>query len=640
MKWTALFLLCLGTLPIASAEVATVSSPNGKIVITVCKTLPADTGDWYLKVEYRKDNALREVVSGIHLGLTRGDQDFSHSLNCARVGKPTPVRERYTMVHGKRSVCSNTANEVVVSFDNSRNASLDVIIRAYDDGVAFRYQFPEKSGSYVITDELTSYEIPRSAKRWLEKWNSANEGLYTVMNGDSIQQVWCYPALFANADTSCWYLIHEADVDRGYCASRLSNTLDRSRYKVTFPDPREADGVGASMPTIAPPWKSPWRVVVIGELADIVGSTLIDDLSSPSVVENTGWIKPGLVSWNYWSNNHGTKDYKVVCEFADLAAAMNWPYTLLDWEWDIMGNGGTLEDAVRYVLARGVKPLIWYSSGMYSWIPATYRDRMSSHEARLKEFAKLKQMGFAGVKVDFFESEKQETIRYYLDILDDAARYELMVDFHGCLVPRGWSRTYPHLMTQEGVRGAEWYNNGPEFTLSAPEHNSILPFTRNVVGPMDYTPVTFTNSQYPHVTSYGHELALSVVFESGLQHMADRPRGYSDLPVEAQNFLREVPACWDNTILLGGYPGRDVAIARQKGSAWFVGGLNAEQVEKKQKLRFAFLTEGVKYTLTLIVDGSDDRELAISHSVIDSASAVDVKLLRRGGFVATVRPLQ
>ena len=140
---------------------------------------------------------------------------------------------------------------------------------------------------------------------------------------------------------------------------------------------------------------------------------------------------------------------------------------------------------------------------------------MLTHESRMKEFAKLKELGVVGVKVDFFESEKQDMIDYYLDILEDAAQFEIMVYFHGCIVPRGWSRTYPHLMTLEGIRGAEWYNNTPHFTEPAPEHNTIVAFTRNVVGPMDYTPVTFTDSQHPHITTFGHELALSVVFESG-----------------------------------------------------------------------------------------------------------------------------
>jgi len=463
-----------------------------------------------------------------------------------------------------------------------------------------------------------------------------------MMSNDKVQkQEWGYPALFQTKDSSCWFLLHEAGLASTYCGTKLSNITDESKYKLTFPNPKDGRGMGESMPTIMLPWKSPWRVIIMGSLSDIVVSTLVDDVSPPSVIKNTSWIKPGLVSWNYWSNNHGTKDYKVVCEFADLAAKMNWPYTLLDWEWDKMTNGGNVEDAAKYILSKGVKPLIWYNSGgNHTWVSATPKDRMLTHENRVKEFTKLKKMGFVGVKIDFFESEKQDMIKYYLDILKDAAQFKMMVYFHGCIVPRGWSRTFPNLMTMEAVRGAEWYNNGPDFTMAAPEHNTILPFTRNVVGPMDYTPVTFTNSQYPHVTSYGHELALSVVFESGLQHMADRPEGYYELPDAAKTFLKEVPNAWDDTKLLDGYPGKDVTIARRKGNSWYIGGINAELKEKTKTIRFDFLPEGMKYKLTLIADGKHDKDFSTQYLVVDKTSSVDVKLLRRGGFVASLIPMQ
>jgi hypothetical protein len=615
----------------------TVISPNQKISIGLYNVQNAEAGEWYLKVNYLNNGKTCTAISKIALGLSRADQDFSKELKLLKSGKPLLINERYTALHGKRSQCGNLANETVISFENPSKAKLNLIIRAYNDGVAFRYEFPERDGSFVVKEELTSYTIPPKAKRWMEKWDLANEGPYSLIKDESIQQTWSVPALF-NTDSTCWYLIHEADLDRTYCGSKLSNVADKSRFKITFPDP--GDGEGASQPTITLPWKSPWRVIIMGSLADIVESTLIDDVSTPSVLAKTDWIKPGIVSWNYWSSNHGTKDFKIVCKFADLAAEMNWDYTLLDWEWDAMGNGGNLEDAIKYIYSKGVKPLIWYNSGAFKWVTATPNDRMSTHENRVPEFAKLQKLGVKGVKIDFFLSEKQDLIKYYLDILDDAARFGIMVYFHGCIVPRGWSRTYPHLMTYEGIRGAEWYNNGPEFTNIAPEHNSIIPFTRNVVGSMDYTPVTFTNSQFPHITSYGHELALSVVFESGFQHMADRPEGYLQLPDAAKSFLKEVPNAWDNTKLLSGYPGKDIIIARQKGFAWYIGGINAEtRVEKKKTLEFDFLPEGTKYKLTLIADGEHDKEFFTQYMVVDKSSFVEVKMLRRGGFVAILKPL-
>ena len=619
------------------AQKVAVNSPNKKINVELHNQKDSELGNWYLKVNYFTGDKTCEVIPKINLGLSRSDQDFWRDLEFIDVNEPTLINEKYTTIHGKRKQCSNSAKEVVVKFENPDKTKLNLIIRAYNDGVTFRYEFPEESVSYVMKDELTSYAIPDSTKRWMEKWDLANEGLYNFVEDVNEQQTWSYPALFNTPDSSCWYLIHEADVDRNYCASKLSNVDNKTNYKITFPDP--GDGDGESQPTITLPWKSPWRVIIIGSLADIVESTLIQDVSPPSVIKNTDWIKPGKASWNYWSHNHGTKDYKIVCEFADLAAAMGWKYTLLDWEWDQMSNGGNLENALKYIHSIGVKPLMWYNSGAFKWVRATPRDRMLTHENRVEEFSKLNKLGVAGVKVDFFLSEKQDMINYYLDIIEDAAKYEIMVYFHGCIVPRGWARTYPHVMTYEGIRGAEWYNNGPQFTTTAPEHNATIPFTRNVVGAMDYTPVTFTNSQYPHITSYGHELAQSVVFESGIQHMADRPSGYYYLPDAARTFLKEIPVAWDDTKLLDGYPGKDVIIARQKNDCWYIGGLSSENIEKNKVLKFDFLPEGVKYKLTLIADGDHDKAFSTRYLVVDKTSSIDVKMLRRGGFAASLKPI-
>jgi hypothetical protein len=641
LKFVLSLLLISSALSVFSQKL-TVQSPNQKIGVALFCNRNTDTGKWFLKTSYKDNGKTSDAIPCIDLGLSRSDQDFSKELKFLKASKQLFINERYTVLHGKKSICTNSANEVVVSFENLSRAKLNIIIRAYNDGIAFRYEFPEKEGRFVIKDELTAYTIPKETTRWMEKWNTANEGLYTEMSDDKIvHQEWSYPALFNTSDKACWFLLHEADVNKTYCGTKLSDAIDTTKYKLTFPNPKDGRGLGESQPTVTLPWKSPWRVIIMGNLADIVASTLVDDVSSPSVIKNTSWIESGIASWNYWSSNHGTKDYKIVCEFADLAARMNWPYTLLDWEWDSMGNGGTMEDAVKYILSKGVKPLIWYNSGgPFNSVSSTPRDRMLTHENRVAEFTKLKKLGIVGVKIDFFESEKQDMIRYYLDILKDAADFQMMVYFHGCIVPRGWSRTYPNLMTMEAVRGAEWYNNGPDFTMAAPVHNTILPFTRNVVGPMDYTPVTFTNSQYPHVTSYGHELALSVLFESGIQHFADRPEGYDKLPDAAKTFLKEVPNAWDDTKLLDGYPGKDVMIARRKGNAWYIGGINGELREKKKTIKFDFLSDNIRYKLILIADGKHDKAFDTQYLLVDKSSTVDVRMLRHGGFAASLKPIQ
>ncbi len=640
LKLFAAFMIIVFSYADVTGQVVSVTSPNNKITVSLVGQDARKSGSWHLRVTYSNDGNITEVIPQINLGLSRSDQLFHDELSFKRAGRPLLIKEEYKAITGKRSHCINTANEVTVSFENPSKAKMNLIIRAYNDGVAFRYEFPEKSGTYKMLDEFTAYNVSDSTRRWLQRFHTANENLYKTLPDGNERSDWGYPALFQTPDKSCWYLLHEADVNRTYCATKLNNLADNTMFKLTFPDQWNGRGRGESQPTITLPWASPWRVVIVGSLADIVESTLVDDVSTPSILKDDSWVIPGKVSWNYWSDNHGTRSYRTVCKFADLAASMGWRYTLLDWEWDVMADGGNLNDALDYIHSIGVKPLIWYNSGgEHTAVNATPKDRMLTHENRVEEFTKLQKMGIVGVKVDFFESEKQEMIKYYLDILEDAATFGMMINFHGSIVPRGWTRTYPHLMTNESVRGAEWYNNGPEFTTTAPEHNTILPFTRNVVGSMDYTPVTFTNSQYPHITTYGHELALSVVFESGLQHLADRPEGYYALPDAPKQFLRDVPSSWDETRFIDGYPGRDIVLARKKGEAWFIGAISGENKVKTQIVNFDFLPDNTKYRLTLISDGNYDTVFEVKNMVVDKSSSINVRMLRRGGFVASLSPL-
>lgn len=212
---TFMALLFLSAMPVFSQKVSVVS-PNNRITVDLINRQNTDSGEWFLKVSYNDKNTTSTVIPEIVLGLIRSDQDFSKDLKLLKTGKQVLINERYNLLHGKRSDCSNSANETIVFFENSQKAKLNLIIRAYNDGIAFRYEFPDKEGSFIVRDELTSYNIPATAKRWLEKWNTANEGLYSVMNDDNTQQSWCYPALFDSPDNDCWFLLHEADVDRNY----------------------------------------------------------------------------------------------------------------------------------------------------------------------------------------------------------------------------------------------------------------------------------------------------------------------------------------------------------------------------------------------------------------------------------------
>jgi len=566
-------------------------------------------------------------LSKVQLGFSTDEEDFSTDITLVGTSKPKSFTERYHAFHGKRAEAGNVGRRMDVNFKNRGGTPFTVEIRVYDDGVAFRYEQTDATGkSLTFTSEQTNYEMPATAHRWLQPFNTSYEADFPYQKEAGATGIWGYPALF-EAD-GVFTLITEANIGRSYCSTHLDNTNSANRYKVSYPFPYEGYNRGKVNPTCTGPWVSPWRVLIIGSLKSIVESTLVEDVSEPCLLTNTDFIKPGRAAWVYWAYNHGTKDYKICCQYVDLAAQMGWEYVLFDWEWESMGNGGTLEDAVRYAKSKGIKPMIWYHSN---------DPKMQNHNERIKELQWHKKMGIAGIKVDFFESDKQHTMQYFADILEDAAEYGIMVNFHGCTIPRGWSRTYPNLMSQEAVFGAEQYNNGAVMTSEGARINCLLPYTRNVIGPMDYTPVAFTDSQHPHTTTFAHELALSVAFESGIQHWADRPEGFYALPEEAQQHMRNVPVAWDDTRFLGGYPGKAFIVARRKADTWYVGGLNGESNDTTFTIPLSFLGKG-RYEATLIGDGTGATLFSHVQSVADKRKTLTIKCLGKGGFVLTLRP--
>lgn len=617
-------------------------SPNKNIKLVITSEKESNKksyGQVYFKIFYKMKLEYIEIMPSSPLGILRDDQQFTDNLKLVGESRSTEVTQKYEMISGKRKWCDNLGTEKIFKYVNSNNQPMNIVFRVYNDGVAFRYEFTDKSDSLVnVIDESTTYVFASTTNRWLQTYTDSYEGFFPFSDtGKSAddknnKQEWGFPALFKINNNPVWVLISEANISENNCAAKLNNSKDPNQYKVSYASPRDTFNQAGVKTTL--PWNSQWHTLIIGELSDIVESTLITDVSEPNTLKETRWIKPGSVSWIYWAYNHGSKDYQKVVEYIDLAVEMKWPYVLIDWEWDVMSNGGTMTDAVNYAKSKGIKPMIWYNSGT-SWLEPTPVDRLLTPEKRAKEFAWLNQMGIYGIKVDFFAGDQQDMMKYCIDILKDAAKYKIMVNFHGATVPRGWARTYPNLMTTEAVYGAEWYNNNAILTSKAAAHNTTLSFTRNVVGSMDYTPVTFTNSQYSHTTSYAHELALSVVFESGFQHFADRPEGYKSLPPEPKEFLKNVAVSWDDTKLLDGYPGEKVVIARKKGNKWYLGGLNGKEEIQTLKINFDFLGTG-DFKLKLIKDGKNDKSFAVEVIKVKKGDTLNVECLPRGGFAAMV----
>ncbi len=608
MKKIVVLLLMVVFVGAVSAQ--TMMSPNGKLTVV--------TKGKGLEVQYEQKQVLEIPVVGY------GD------TKTLKAGKARSVKDDYMMLTGKRLHCTNEANEYLLPL----NKKVRMAFRLYNDGIAFRYE------GMPAGSEQTAYRIPDGTKRWLLKWTDSYEGFFpqttTATDGR-----WGYPALLEPIDGT-FVLLSEANITKGHAASSLHSKGDL--YQVVPDEAPDLSSKVSHPSTLNPQPQSPWRLAIIGSLADVVESTLVTDVSEPSKIADTSWIHPGTVSWVYWAYNHGSNDYDIIKKYVDMAVALHLPYVLIDAEWDEMKNGKTVEDAVNYAKSMGIKPMIWYNSSI-GWINGAPgpKFRLNKPEDREKEFAWCEKIGVAGVKIDFFSGDTQQNMDYCIDLLESAAKHHLLVNFHGATIPRGWQRTYPNLMSTEGVYGAEWYNNVPTFTNKAAAHNATLPFTRNVIGPMDYTPCTFSDSQHPHITTHAHELALTVLFESGLQHLADRPESYLAQPHDVQQFLSALPTVWDETHLLAGYPGESVVMARRSGKIWYIAGINGTDEEKTLPTNVSQLSTLSSQPLTLNPHGdimlygdAGERNFYIA---LQEDYPKEITCRPRGGFVLVVYPV-
>ena len=611
MKRTLSTLLGLALALATWAAPDTMQSPNGKISLT-----PTDKG-YTIRYEGKTVMDIPEV------GITTSDR--GQGLRLQDISKPRRIKAKYTMLTGKCLRPTNEACEYTCNYRDQSGKPLQLVMRLYNDGIAFRYEMQGLQDE-LLTGEQTTYCIPEGTRRWMQEWSEAYEGFFPMsITGKARRQHWGYPALLEPSD-GVFALITEANIERRQSASSLRNEQSADLFRVC-PDKNELRLSGQ--------WHTPWRLVIIGRLADVVESTLVTDVAEPSRTKDTKWIMPGVVSWIYWAHNHGSNDLNIIKQYIDMAATLKLPYMLIDAEWDEMKDGKSIEDAIRYAHDRGVRPMIWYNSST-AWINGAPgpKYRLNKAEDREKEFAWCEKLGVAGVKIDFFAGDTQATMDYCIDLLECAARHHLLVNFHGATIPRGWQRTYPNLMSTEGVYGAEWYNNLPVLTNRAASHNATLPFTRNVVGPMDYTPCTFSDSQHPHITTHAHELALTVLFESGLQHLADRPESYLAQPQQVQQFLSRLPSVWDETRFVDGYPGKSVIMARRSGTTWYVAGINGLDEAANLKLSLDFLPKKHNHVVTFFDSSHGDSPWTIRQGTT-LPTAVHCK--PRGGFVIVIK---
>jgi hypothetical protein len=618
-----------------------VFSPNNKIKVTVELRQPNKNLVYY--VDYIENTATDQVLYPSDLGVRRMDELFASNFSFEGITTRS-IDENYQNASGKKLSLRNHANEMTLSF-KTNNKLLNVIFRAYDDGLAFRYVFPEtSSGDYYVTGETTTFQIPLEANAWIQEYANfqpVNEKLFSN-NVPINQPIWnqsAFPALFNTS--KFWVLITEADLQDNFFASHIDAYYGNGTFRLDPPSQDDGNNF-VNFAKSSLPWVMPWRVIMVGkENKTIVESNLVSHLSAPSTIADISWIKPGLTAWSWWSNLYSPTDFVATKDFIDFTSTFKLPYFLVDVDWNKMGNGGNINDIINYANTKDVKIWLWYNSGgPANQIDANPRDLMHIKETRRNEFQRIKNLGVKGVKVDFFQSDKQEIIKQYLDILKDAADYQLMVNFHGSTTPKGWERTYPNLVTMEAIKGAEAYIfDGDNFRPNAPVHHTILPFTRNAIGSMDYTPVIIGEGRgVVHYTTDVHEIALLNTFESGQTHLVDRAQSYLGLPPIAQKMVQEFPTTWDETHLVDGYPGTHVIMARRKGDNWYISGINGLDSEKAVNISFPLIANG-DYTKQMLTDGNTPRDIVSSEIAVNIQSGFNISAIMKpyGGFLIVLK---
>ena len=554
----------------------------------------------------------RQVLDLSRLGLKTSLLGENTIFETIRMDRSGIKEDNYQTKNAKRSNNHYRYTGYQLRLSNGK-VELPVQFQISDNGVAFRYYIPKQSNTPIeVEEELTSYHFTPDTKAFLQPvavaksgWEATNpsyeenyEQDIPVGTTERTNTGWVYPALFHKGDD--WIAITEAGLDGSYCATRLSAQSPNGNYKVTFPDQREVvSRPNGLLPFSDTSFYSPWRIIAVGSLKEVSESTLGTD-AAPTSKYPASLCQPGQASWS-WINSKD--DYIVYAEqkkYIDFAADMHWKYCLVDVNWDTKIGYGKMAELSRYAQSKNVGLLLWYNSaGDWNTVKYTPKNKLLTHESRVQEFARLKKMGIKGVKIDFFGGDGRSVIQYYVAILNDAATYGMLVNFHGATLPRGWARTYPNLMTTEAVKGFEMVTFDQKAADQEANHVAMLPFTRNLFDPMDFTPMNLYRipTGVQRRTTTGFELATGVLFLSGIQHFAESSEGMSHMPPYVKAFLQNLPGYWDDVQFMDGYPGKFVVIARRSGKKWYIAGINAENNAKQVKLEAAFLKKAKSVTL-------------------------------------------
>ena len=617
MKFFIVMAMLLGS-SVASAENKQMTSPDGKLVVTVADM----DGRPSYSVSY--DNVL--FLKPSPLGMIANIGDFSSGMSLEKNVSTNKIDETYELASIKKSKVHYVANEAVFSFTQQGKTIYDVIFRISNNDVAFKYKmYPQgETLSCVVKQEVTGFVFPDGTTTFLcpqskpmggfARTSPSYETSYTaddVAGKNGWGEGYTFPCLFRNGDNG-WVLVSETGVNGGYCASRLLGHKG-GVYTIGFPQEGEANGNGTVSPGIALPGETPWRTITVGKtLAPIVETTVPFDVVKP-LYQAKGEYTYGRGSWSWIIGMDGSTNYKEQLRYIDFSAAMGYQSVLVDALWDKQIGRDKIEELAKYGKNKGVALYLWYNSnGYWNDAPQTPRGIMDNAIARRKEMKWMQSIGIRGIKVDFFGGDKQMTMQLYEDILSDANEYGLLVIFHGCTLPRGWERMYPNFASSEAVLASE----NLHFSQGSCDHEAfnatLHPFIRNTVGSMDFGGSAL-NKYYNadnaprgsrRVTSDVYALATAVLFQSPVQHFALAPNNLTDSPSWAIDFMKEVPTTWDEVRFIDGYPGKYVILARRHGDKWYIAGVNAQKETLKLKVNLPMFSNGEKVRLF-----SDDKVL-------------------------------
>lgn len=645
MKFFIVMAMLLGS-SVASAENKQITSPDGKLVVTVADM----DGRPSYSVSY--DNVL--FLKPSPLGIIANIGDFSSGMSLEKNVSTNKIDETYELASIKQSKVRYVANEAVFSFTQQGKTIYDVIFRISNNDVAFKYKmYPQgETLSCVVKQEVTGFAFPDGTTTFLcpqskpmggfARTSPSYETSYTaddVAGKNGWGEGYTFPCLFRNGDNG-WVLVSETGVNGGYCASRLLGHKG-GVYTIGFPQEGEANGNGTVSPGIALPGETPWRTVTVGKtLAPIVETTVPFDVVKP-LYQAKGEYTYGRGSWSWIIGMDGSTNYKEQLRYIDFSAAMGYQSVLVDALWDKQIGRDKIEELAKYGKDKGVALYLWYNSnGYWNDAPQTPRGIMDNAIARRKEMKWMQSIGIRGIKVDFFGGDKQMTMQLYEDILSDANEYGLLVIFHGCTLPRGWERMYPNFASSEAVLASE----NLHFSQGSCDHEAfnatLHPFIRNTVGSMDFGGSAL-NKYYNadnaprgsrRVTSDVYALATAVLFQSPVQHFALAPNNLTDSPSWAIDFMKEVPTTWDEVRFIDGYPGKYVILARRHGDKWYIAGVNAQKETLKLKVNLPMFSNGEKVRLF-----SDDKALqgGVKQIEIGKKQELQLSIPCNGGILIT-----